>query len=90
MPSFNLGDRVVCEGTRRGERKGEVGTVVGRARSVGGDDLVRVKFDRDGHTLELFPQRFRLDDGVSSVCRKIRQMEHRWVTFQERKANGMV
>ena len=86
MPNFNIGDRVICQGTHRGGRLEELAVVTGFTTAVDGEPLITVRFDKDGKTSSFFPWRFILDDGVSPVCRKIRQMEHRWANFQHKKS----
>lgn len=90
MSNFNVGNRVICEGIRKGERQGESAVVTGVTTTVDGEPLIVVRFDKDGKTFSFFPWRFILDDGVSPVCRKIRQMEKRFQNWQERKTHAMV
>lgn len=87
---FNVGDRVVCQGTRSGARVEELATVLRSYKGDEGDDFVYVRFDKDEMELDMFSWRFILDDGLSPVCRKIRQMEKRFQNWQERKTHAMV
>lgn len=90
MPNFNVGDRVICQGTGKGGRLEELAVVTGLTTNVDGETLIVVRFDKDGETHSFFPWRFILDDGASPVCRKIRQMEKRFQNWQERKKHAMV
>lgn len=88
---FNVGDRVVCvDGWEKGFN-GEEGTVLGfwAGQRDPSKFVVQVKFDNHPRVKEWYSYRFELVDpttiGLSPICRKIRQMEKRWLNYQQRK-----
>jgi len=83
---FNIGDRVICKGTRSGDRVGEYATVRGTSHNDYEDLLITVIFDKDKKVLDLYAWRLTAGDGLSPVCHKIRQIENRFQAWQEKKS----
>lgn len=86
---FNIGDRLVCVDGRVRWQTGMECQVI----SITRDDFLEVLF-LNGRENILKPSRFVYADptfnNLSPVERKIRQMEKRFKTWQERKVNAMV
>lgn len=87
MPEFKIGDRVVCHSGRISWQTGLDG-IIEFINEGDEDTLLHVRFS-NGKRDELYARRFELDTAPNAVCRKIRQMEKRWLNYQQRKANEM-